>query len=258
MPSPFPGMNPYFEQPGEWRGIHSSILYLLLSQIAPRIKPAYFAKIEETLYVDRADGERHHAFAIADVGITRVPLRFTSKNGSAVAVANPVQARLPKLKKRTGKRLAIYNRADRKVVTIIEVLSPSNKNARQNHKPYLQKRAEILDSDVNLVEIDLLRSGRRMPLDDELTGPYSILVSRANERPDVQVWPFSLQDPIPQFPLPLSAKDVGPMVNLKAVIDRVYDEAELALTIYDEEPTPPFTIAVARWAKGILHGVGIR
>src|SRR5438309_1293272 len=47
-----------------------------------------------------------------------------------------------------------------RVVTVIEVVSPANKAAGSRvHQTYLRKQADVLASDANLVEIDLLRRG---------------------------------------------------------------------------------------------------
>jgi len=255
MPSPFPGMNPYFEQPGSWRGIHSTFLVHLQAQIAPRVQPKYFTKIEETLYVDRAREERRRPFAIADIGIAKNS--DTARSGTALAVARPVQARLPKVTKRPGKRLSIFNRANRRLVTVIEVLSPSNKDPKRDRRQYLLKREELLSSDVNLVEIDLLRGGRKMPLQNAPPDTYSIVVSRASDRPDVDLWSFTLREPIPRFPLPLADGDPEPMLDLKQVVDQAYDSAVLELGLYEEEPQPPLSPADLKWAKGILRNAGV-
>lgn len=50
--------------------------------------------------------------------------------------------------------------AGSKVVTVIEVLSPGNKaGGGLGRKVYMEKQRELIYSDTNLLEIDLLRSG---------------------------------------------------------------------------------------------------
>jgi len=93
---------------------------------------------------------------------------------------------------------------DREVVTVIEVLSPTNKAPGTGRYRYLRKREAISAGYVNLVEIDLLRRGQPMPL--ETSSPasdYRILVCRGLEHPSAPLYPFTVQQPIPKFTLPL-------------------------------------------------------
>src|SRR5207249_6612444 len=58
--------------------------------------------------------------------------------------------------------IEIRERGGGKVITVIEFLSPANKAGGEGQKLYLQKQRELLHSETNLVEIDLLRSGQRV------------------------------------------------------------------------------------------------
>ena len=59
--------------------------------------------------------------------------------------------------------LEVRDREGREVVTVIELLSPSNKRAGDDRESYLAKRRELLRSPAHLVEIDLLRGWTPMP-----------------------------------------------------------------------------------------------
>src|SRR5947209_5330096 len=67
---------------------------------------------------------------------------------------------------------------DSTLVTAVELLSPSNKTpGAHGCEQYLKKQAELLNSRVNLVEIDLLRGGQHttaVPRKDALqeAGPF--------------------------------------------------------------------------------------
>src|SRR5208282_6135181 len=76
-----------------------------------------------------------------------------------------------------------------RLVTSIEVLSPSNKRrGAEGWDLYQRKRQSLLLGNVNLVEIDLLRSGQRMPmLDSWPNSPYTCLVARAKKYDRCQV-----------------------------------------------------------------------
>ena len=65
------------------------------------------------------------------------------------------------------------------MVTVIELLSPWNKTPEAGLAEYLAKRTNVLYSTANLVELDLLRGGERLPTVDPLQpvsgpGPYTL------------------------------------------------------------------------------------
>ena len=69
---------------------------------------------------------------------------------------------------------------------VIEVLSPSNKRSGEDREPYLAKRRELLDESAHLVEIDLLRGWKPMPLEDRPECNYSAVSGPTPaHRPDV-------------------------------------------------------------------------
>jgi hypothetical protein len=80
---------------------------------------------------------------------------------------------------------------ERRLVTCIEVLSPANKRKdSEGWDLYLRKRQALLLGEANLVEIDLLRAGTRMPmLDPWPNSPYTLLVARRASRGYCKVSP---------------------------------------------------------------------
>jgi hypothetical protein len=81
---------------------------------------------------------------------------------------------------------------------------------------------------------------------------YYALVSRAWQRPEMGLWPVGLRDPLPVVPIPLRRGEPEPMVDLKSVLDRTYDEAGYARRIYRTPPEPPLAPADAEWAKSLV------
>lgn len=146
------------------------------------------------------------------------------------------------------------------VVTVIEVLSPTNKARTDGRRLYLRKRRRLLSTSTNLVEIDLLRSGRRMPiLGEECGGDYSILIARGAHRPDASLILFLVQDRIPPFPVPLREGEEEPRIDLERMIDDIFESSRYDLDIdYRSEPKPPLDPAVRPWADGLLRQAGLR
>ncbi|MGZ3396962.1 MAG: DUF4058 family protein, partial [Isosphaeraceae bacterium] len=117
---------------------------------------------------------------------------------------------------------------------------------------YLNKRADLLRSPVHLVEIDLLRCGPPLPPTDRPGGPHSVLVSRAQTRPRADFWPFGLRDPLPTVPIPLKGADADARLDLRAILDRVYDESGYGYFLYDHEPDPALNDDDANWARSLI------
>jgi hypothetical protein len=260
MPSPFPGMNPYFEQPGEWRGFHSLFLSQLDFAIMRTIAPGYVVKVEESLTIDINRDDDAHPRRRPKLIVADVALRRGSRSTGGAAVAElptsnrlrSIVARLPDFIRVPHRWLTIRDLKGKKVVAVIEVLSPSNKLPGKDRGAYLDKREAIFSSDAHFVEIDLLRGGEPMPFEGCPASDYRIAVSRVLQRPTVEIWPFGLRDPIPIVPVPLKAGDPELPIDLKAVLDSVYDGGRSELTIYEDPPEPPLSRRDAAWAKKLL------
>lgn len=145
--------------------------------------------------------------------------------------------------------LEIRDRRNRQSVTVIELLSPSNKRSGSDRDQYLAKRQLLLNSSVHLVEIDLLRGGTRPPIENLPTCHYCIMVSRAEIRPRAELWPLSLQDRLPTIPIPLRPPDPDVALDIQAVLHPIYDRARYRTYVYDGEPEPSLSPEEADWAR---------
>jgi len=237
MPSPFPGMNPYFEQPGVWRGFHLHLVVKLLEEINRRFLPVLYANLEVREYLDYDTDE-------SPVADPPTVLLGTLPTG-------PITGRLPRPIKRNHRWLTLRDTATREVVTVIEVLSPSNKRG-EDRGNYLRKRRRLLRSTAHLVEIDLLRGGPRMPVAGVPASDYQVMVSRQPQRPDVQVWPIALRGLLPAVPIPFRTGEPEPLIDLKPLIDEVYDRGGYRYQLYTNPPDPPLSPADADWARQFL------
>ena len=250
MPSPFPGMNPYLEQNDTWQDFHQRFITHAADVLSGRVGANYLVKIEVRLYLHELPDEEGRYFARADVGVTRSDHPTPSQQTAGVAA--PVQLLLPAVDVERHSSLEILDRRDRRVVTVLELLSPTNKTAGVDRDDYLRKRRELLKSRTHLVEIDLRRGGERprppvLPKCD-----YYALVSREEERPRLGVWPLSLRDRLPILPIPLTAPDPDVSLDLQAVLDRTYDAADYGKYIYGETPQPPLPEEQLAWARSFI------
>jgi hypothetical protein len=189
-----------------------------------------------------------------DLAVT--PLRenpVPHRQATAVAeVEAPLRLQLPATEAERIPFLRILDRQTRELISIVELLSPTNKRRGEDRGGYLRKRREILASGVHLVEIDLLRGHPALPLEDRPACAYSVLVSRAERRPAVDFWPIGLRDRLPVIPIPLRAPDADARVDLQDALNQVYDEAGYAYFLYQGRPDPPLSTEDEAWARGLL------
>lgn len=255
MPSPFPGMNPFLEQPDAWHDFHERFCPAVAEALSAQVRPKYIAKIDEKIYLHELSADERRFLGRGDVSIHRSPTEESlSDPRTALAPLAPSvlgSVRLAVDEERLS-FVRILDRETRDVVTIIELLSPSNKDSGQDRSQYLGKRERVLESSAHLVELDLLRGGRRPPIDDQPDCDYCVMVSRAETRPQVELWPFRLRDRLPRIPIPLRSPDPDAVLDLQSVLDRVYDAAGYEDYIYAGKPSPPLTSGDESWAATLI------
>ncbi len=255
MPSPFPGMNPYLEGPQTWHDFHGSFLLHVRITLAARLAPAYIVQFEETLFVEEEEaGGPRRAYAEADVSVAR-PLPNAGplpRRGGGTALLDPPAAvrfdPIPIFKKH--RHLEIRDRQGRRLVTMIELLSPSNKSGK-GRRAYRQKRQQTLRAGANFVELDLLRGHGRVAPGALPPCDYYALVARPEALPDAGLWPLALRDPLPTIPIPLRPPDPDAPLDLQAVLNEVYDACRYAAYVYRDPPDPPLDDADQSWADAV-------
>lgn len=252
MPSPFPGMNPYLEREVVWHDFHERFLIFGAGIIGAQVRPDYVVRVDDHVFIDEPVDEPRRAVGRADLGIARTIPAVEHEPDLAVLEA-PARIRVPQVDITREVFLEVIDRRSREVVTVIELLSPSNKRkSGVNRLQYLAKRTALLASRTHLVEIDLLRGGEPMPGEDRPECCYSVLVSRVEERPDAGFWPLAMADRLPTIPIPLRPPHPDARLDLQELLNRVYDEAGYEYDIYDGPPVPPLTEAQTEWAAPFL------
>jgi hypothetical protein len=248
-------MDPHLENVSLWQDFHQSFLPMARESLSAQIAPRYVVKIEEHLYIHHPSEPEERAFAgRTDVAVTRGERSSARASGAAVMEA-PAHVRIPPITEveRVG-YLEIRDRDRRQLVTVLELLSPSNKRPGADRDQYMNKRDQLLASDINFIEIDLLRGGPRLPWRDMRPCDYYAVVSRVEDRPDAGLWPIQLRDPLPKIPVPLRGGEQPAYLDLQKVLDRVYDAAGYRHYVYETEPEPPLAPADAAWARQLLPG----
>ena len=251
MPNPFPGMNPYLEQPEYWSDFHNQLVAALARALIPKLLPKYRVVTDKWVY--KIAGSTKIAIGRPDVTVQQS--RDSSAAVSTVQVSQasvqPIKVAVPLREEVRQSYIEVKDVATKEVVTAIEVLSPANKR-REGRQKYEAKRQQILESMTHLIEIDLLRDGEPLPVSNSSTqSHYRILVSRSYTRPTADLYLFNLSDRIPSFQLPLLPGDIEPIVNLQQLVDELYDQVGYSYFIdYSSSPPLPWSEDdVASWAS---------
>lgn len=260
MPSPFPGMNPYLEGPEIWEDFHADLATKIRAQLAPQIQPDYVAVLTPSITYEEVAVEQVRRVK-PDVGVIQADHQSTSRSAVAIAPA-PLTGQVALEVPVRSQSIEIRRVQDGVLVTAIELLSPVNK--RHGHEAfhkYRLKRRDLLRAGVHLLEIDLLRGGSRPPLVTPLPdAPYFVFLSRAERYPNVDIWPVSLQEPIPILPTPLVEPDPDVPLDLNRAIQVVYDEAfyHLRIDYAQPPPLPALSPDDATWLDTHLQAAGAR
>ncbi len=239
--------------------MHAELCSGIARQLAPQLRPKYIVRLSRRFITEMPEdlgivaGEFY-----PDLGVTASAHFDDLAESSTAVLSAPVQmatvipARVPHL------TIEIRDVARRELVTAIEVLSPTNKRG-EGYREHLDKRGRILCSMTHLVEIDLLRTGRRVPMQKPLpAASYFVFVSRAERRPITEMWPIQLDMPLPTVPIPLRDNEPDVKLNLQDALHEIYDALNYDLAIdYARPPEVPLPERWSLWAKERLRASGI-
>ena len=269
QPSPFPGMDPYLE--AYWSDIHLKLLAFAGEALQPKLPPALRARNDESVWIEQDDGHDEVYRRIAKPDVFVVEDR-PADAGAAVMEAATLPARRVEpvtLSFRPNppvhRWVQIVDASDgNRVVTVIEVLSPSNKRAGDLNDLYRRKLEDYADAGVSLVEIDLLRGSRQhLAVRTEIVprarrAAYYACVRRGWAANEWKVYPMSLREPLPAIPVPLRRGDKAVWLELQPLIDRAYAAGAYDRTDYAKPARPPLRGEDAAWADALLREAGRR
>ena len=258
MPSPFPGMDPWLENRILWQGFHNKFIAYCETALNRALPEGVVATTE--LRIQRIESSNIRL----DIGVVN---RFaTSPNipkpgvGKVAVLERPATAPLVVPLPAPEEHQAFITLRDalyqERVLTVVEVLSPSNKTGR-GYDHYRAKQDELLGSETSLVEIDLLRAGLHtvaVPADSlrERGAHWSHLVCLhdVSDRWNFHVWPLTLADQLPVLPIPLGDGYAPVPLDLQAVFTECYDTGRYGVLLrYQGPPEVPLSDDEAHWAQ---------
>lgn len=248
MQSPFPGMDPYLEDAAVWSSVHVRLINAISDYLSPRVLPNFFVDIQQHVYIVTPD-DFPDSLIVPDIYVVHTP-----KEGAAAAVGAITPPTLIEpvyeVEIRT-QSIAIRDRQNRAVVTVIELLSPFNKAAgTQGERAFQEKRRKVMASDAHWIEIDLLRGGAR-PREVAGKSDYYALLKRSDHLIPYEVWYFDLRDPLPTIAVPLREPFDDVPLDLQTVFADMYRRAHYAESIdyTGVVPLPRLKPAEASWVR---------
>jgi len=207
MPSPFPGMDPYLEHPKLWAPFQHQLLSCLYQILLPGLVDRYRARVGTRTY--------------------------TSEMALFTSIVREQHAE---------EYIEVRNRADGKLVTLVEVVSPANKTTSAGRDAYLEKRRESILQRAGVVEIDLVLQGKptlTYSRDGLPDFDYAVTVTRSTAPDRYEIYTSTLAKRLPKFKVPLAPDDKDTMLDLQQAFQRAYDLGNFGAEIDYSSPPPP-------------------
>lgn len=227
MPSPFPGMDPYLEDLRHWPVFHQQFISALGDALQPALSDKYRIRIanrsyqtEQVLFTSILKEEQREPF-----------LEIRQKTG--------------------GDRL----------VTLIEMVSPSNRTHYEGRRMYDLHRQEAKAEGVHVVELELVLQGQSV-LDADLSAlsdsQYACVVTRATRPVKQEPYGAVLSKRLPRIRLPMMADDRDLVLDVQALVNRVYDRCFDGQIDYTADPKVPLSDDDRRWLDLLLKSEKLR
>jgi len=256
MASPFPGMDPYLEDPTLWPDVHGRLINVASELLLAQLRPRYFVQIDERLYL-ADDNDAARGVIIPDIRIRKVG-PGPSRGGATATLAAPgLQFGYSFEFDVHESYLKVVDRESNNVITVIEILSPANKVKNSaGRRDYESKRRDVLSGGTHFAEIDLLRDGvPTVARPDVPPHEYMAVVWRFPKgelKPIRLGWPMSIREPLQPIPIPVRPEDPDAVLDLQKMLDIAYERAGYELRVnYAKEPIPPLQGELAGWANQI-------
>jgi hypothetical protein len=278
-------MDPYLENPSIWPDFHQGLSTEIRNTLNSRLPSPFYARVEmrpEIGIVEEGQEWSPLNPIIPDVLIVRHPRPAPAHAASeAISVAKDSRSQISTGLEVEWLRSVPYHHyfveirdanQGHKLVTLIEILSPSNKKPGPDRRAYLAKQTEVLKSDANLIEVDLLRKGQRVYSHPEMEGyldglnprmDYLISVNRAWKRHEESIgyllFPVRVRNTLPCIPVPLRENLQEVPLDLQYVFNRAYDGGpyRLGAVDYTQPAKPPLDLADHKWALDLLGEKGL-
>jgi len=158
--------------------------------------------------------------------------------------------------------IEVRQRCDQRFVTLMDVVSPTNRTTDAGRQAYLTTRREARDGGANLVELDLVLQGTPMQDYSREHLPewdYAVTVTRATQPERHEIYTATIQKRLPRFRLPLAADDRDTVLDLQTAFARAFDQGDFSSRIdYSRDPAVPLRDQDCRRIETHLVGWHLR
>lgn len=250
-------MNPWLEE--HWPGVHTRLIAYLADAIAAKLPDDLSSLPEEGVSISAAGCDEPHTFR-ADVAVKQswqdgVPPSWSPADDAEMEA----RAAIPTIVQTVPmtERWVEIREATGRLITVIEILSPGNKNGG-GWSDYLEKRRLLLESPINLVEIDLLLGGRpifpesfaQLPLLEETH--YFINTKRAGEAMRREIYRPLLREILPVIRIPLRKGEKDVFIDLQALVNQVHQVGRYHMLDYRRLPEVPLSPEDQEWLRRLV------
>src|SRR5687768_8033362 len=257
MRSPFPGMDPYLER--HWLDVHTKLVAYAADALNEQLPADLVASTEERVAVEAEPGGEH-VFA-PDVFVSESTAQAVTGAGSSTGVLEAPFRLVAQVEPVTERFVRIVEAGGERLITVIEFVSPTKKRG-EGLLAFRNKRAELLASGVNFVEVDLLRSGDWAGLlrphrfaETVPTSAFRVAIRVPRDPHAVYFFPIGLRVPLPSIPIPLRARDPEVRLDLQSLVTRAYENGRYARRLdYAKPCDPPLDAGDAAWAAALTNG----
>ena len=252
-------MNPYLER--RWGDVHLTLLAEIRAALGQELPDQYSAIGEERVDVfgGKSKGYYPDVLVITDTWKQGLPPVWSPPDGDQSSASEPIIVEVGA----PPERWVEIRHDDGELVTVIEVISPTNRES--GRLDYEMKRKDYISSGVSVVEIDLLRSGRRV-IDlgrksyvqrfGKAEG-YTVCVTRAGLASRREVYLCPLREPLCTIRVPLRQPDPDLPLNLQKLINHVYSTGRYWKLDFNEPLDPPLNEEDQAWANERLKAAGL-
>jgi hypothetical protein len=264
MANPFPGMNPFLEEPAIWPTVHQGLISLIWMDLNRKLPPGYVANVEERVFLIEPPTSRYPDVHVVKQRRTR-PHRDAGALATLATEADPaMEIEFPLAEFREPFIEIHLARKPGSLIAVLEVLSPTNKNPGDGRDQYLEKQEELLGSTAHFLEIDLLRAGHHsvsVPHErvDEVDWDYLICLHKGGWRNKYHVWPIPLPKRLPRITVPLAGSDPDVVLDLQSLVNQCYDAGRFDERLdYHGKCPPPLSKKNTKWIEDLLRKKKLR
>ncbi|MEO8609307.1 MAG: DUF4058 family protein [Chloroflexota bacterium] len=219
---PFPGhVDPWAEAAHYFQQIHSSIIDGLIAQCSSvLLEMGYMVGREASLQI--VGGREPDIFVQYAMNTPKPPIKWDYETAAAEVLAEPGFALAAEVELDA---LHIHSQETGQLVTVVELISPGNKESPDAMLDYRSRREDLLlNKHVNVVEIDLTRSVKRLVLHKSVHR-YSYHIAVFLPGYDPRLIGMNYREAFKRFALPLR----GEVIPLETQV--AYDGAYQLLTV---------------------------